>query len=77
MGVEGRRGRRALTSGRALASDRFYGAGAFQLLIVNFHMEIQEPLRSYFVGNQTSTKLEWNHSILPHSSIKRTLSRWT
>jgi hypothetical protein len=31
----------------------FYGAGAFQLLTVNFHIEIQEPLHSYFVGNQT------------------------
>jgi hypothetical protein len=65
MDVEGRRGRRALTFGRALASDRFYGARAFQLLIVNFHMKIQEPLHSYFVGN-----LEWSHSILPHSSTK-------
>jgi hypothetical protein len=35
MGVEGRRGRRALTFGRALAYGRFYGAGVFQLLIVN------------------------------------------
>jgi hypothetical protein len=51
MSVEGRRARRALTSERALASGRFCGAGAFQLLIVNFHMEIQEPLHSYFVGN--------------------------
>jgi hypothetical protein len=73
MGVEGRRGRRALTFGRALTSDRFYGAGAFQLLIVTFYMEIQEPLHSYFVENQTSRKLEWSHSILPHSSTKHTL----
>jgi hypothetical protein len=51
MSIEERRGRRALTFRRALASDRFYGAGAFQLLIVNFHIEIQEPLHSYFVGN--------------------------
>jgi hypothetical protein len=75
MGVEGRRGRRALTFGRALASDRFYGARAFQLLIVNFHMEIQEPLHCNFVGNQTSRELEWSHSILPHSSTKHTLTR--
>jgi hypothetical protein len=54
----GRRGQRALTSGRALASIRFYGAGVFQLLMVNFHMEIQESFHSYFVGNQTSRKLE-------------------
>ena len=58
MGVEERRGRRALTFERALAFDRFYGTGAFQLLIVNFHMEIQEPLHSYFVGNQIARKLE-------------------
>jgi hypothetical protein len=58
VSVEERRGGRALTSGRTLASGHFYGAGAFQLLIVNFHMEIQEPLYSYFVGNQTSRKLE-------------------
>jgi hypothetical protein len=38
MSVEGSRGGRALMSGRALASGRFCGAGAFQLLIVNFHM---------------------------------------
>jgi hypothetical protein len=38
MSVEGRRGKRALTFGRALASDLFYGAGTFQLIIVNFHM---------------------------------------
>jgi hypothetical protein len=53
----GGRGRRVLTFGKALASDRFYGAGAFQLLIVNFHMEIQEPLHSYFIRNQTSKKI--------------------
>jgi hypothetical protein len=53
MNVEGERGG-ALASGRALVSDRFCGARAFQLFMVNFHMEIQEPLRSYFVGNQTS-----------------------
>jgi hypothetical protein len=46
----------------------------FQLLIVNFHTEIQEPLHSYFVENQTSRKLEWSHCILPHSSTKHTLS---
>jgi hypothetical protein len=72
MSVERTRWRRALTSGRALASDRFYRAGAFQLLIVNFHIEIQEPLHSYFVGNQIARKLEWSHSILPHSSTKHT-----
>jgi hypothetical protein len=56
---------RALTFRRALASDRFYGAGALQLFTVNFHMEIQESLHSYFVGNQTSRKFKWSHSILP------------
>jgi hypothetical protein len=58
MSVEGRRGGRALTSGRALASGYFCGAGAFQLLIANFHIEIQKSLHSYFVGNQTFRKLE-------------------
>jgi hypothetical protein len=62
-------GGRALTSERAFASGRFCGAGAFQLLIVNFHMEIQEPLHSYFFENQTFRKLEWSHSILPHSLV--------
>jgi hypothetical protein len=38
MSVE-RRGRRALASGRALAFCRFCGAGAFQLFMINFHME--------------------------------------
>jgi hypothetical protein len=66
---------------RALTSGRFYGARAFQLLIinlliVNFHMKIQEPLHSYFVGNQTSRKLEWNHSILHRFSNKHTLIEW-
>jgi hypothetical protein len=73
MSVEGRRGGRALTSERPLASGHFCIAGALQLLIVNFHMEIQEPLHSYFVRNQTSIKLEWSHSILPHSSTKYTI----
>jgi hypothetical protein len=42
MGIEGMRGRRALTPERALASGHFCGAKAFQLLIVvNSHMEIQ------------------------------------
>jgi hypothetical protein len=36
----------------------FFGARAFQLLIVNFHMEIHKSLHSYFVENQTSRKLE-------------------
>jgi hypothetical protein len=40
MSVEGRIGGRALMSRRAFASGRFCGAGAFQLLIVNFHKEI-------------------------------------
>jgi hypothetical protein len=39
MSVEGREGR-ALASGRALAYGRFCGAKAFQLFMVNFHMEI-------------------------------------
>jgi hypothetical protein len=43
MSVEGRR---ALTFGSALAFNCFYEAGAFQLIIVNFHMEIQESLHS-------------------------------
>jgi hypothetical protein len=73
VSVEGRRGGRALTSERALASDHFCGAGALQLLIVNFYMEIQEPLHSYFVGNQKYRKLEWSHSILPRSSTKNLL----
>jgi hypothetical protein len=42
--------------GRTLTSDRF--CAAFQLLIINFHMEFQKPLHSYFVGNQTSRILE-------------------
>jgi hypothetical protein len=50
MSVEGRRGERALTFGRTLASGRFFGAGAFQLLIVNFHKEIQEPLPDNWNG---------------------------
>jgi hypothetical protein len=52
----------------------FFGARAFQLLIVNFDMKIREPLHSYFVGNQTSRKLERNHYILTRSSTKRTIS---
>jgi hypothetical protein len=75
MSVEGRRGGRALTSGRALAFDRFCGARAFQLLIANFYMKIREPLYSYFVGNQTSKKLKRNHSILARSLIKHTLRK--
>jgi hypothetical protein len=31
---------------------RFCGAEAFQLLIVNFYMKIQESFHSYFVGNK-------------------------
>jgi hypothetical protein len=54
-----------VTSGRVLTSGHFCGAEVFQLLIVNFDMEIQELLYSYFVGNQTSRKLKWAHSILP------------
>jgi hypothetical protein len=38
-------------SERALASGCFYEARAFQLFIVNFYIEIQKPLHSYFVGN--------------------------
>jgi hypothetical protein len=53
-GEEGERSR----SGERSHSIVFYGAGALQLLIVNFHMKIQEPFHSYFIGNQTSRKLE-------------------
>jgi hypothetical protein len=49
MSIERRE--RALTSGRALASGRFCGANAFQLLIVNFYIEVQKPLHSYFIEN--------------------------
>jgi hypothetical protein len=48
MIVKGRRGG-ALAFGRALVSCCFLGARAFQLFIVNFYMEIQKPLRSYFI----------------------------
>jgi hypothetical protein len=66
MGVEERRGRRALTFERALASYRFYGAGVFQLLIVKFHIEIQSRSTLIFVRNQTFRKLECSPSILSH-----------
>jgi hypothetical protein len=52
MSVEERKGRRALASERALASNHFVGAGALQLFMVNFHIK----LHSFFVRNQTSKK---------------------
>ena len=46
MSVERRRGRRASTSARALASGRFDGARASQLFMINFYMKTgQESLR--------------------------------
>jgi hypothetical protein len=38
MSVQGRRGRRALASERARVQS-FFGVGAFQLFMVNFHMK--------------------------------------
>jgi hypothetical protein len=45
MSVEGRR---VLTSGRALTSSHFGGAGAFQLFIVNFHIETPGAVQLLF-----------------------------
>jgi hypothetical protein len=47
---------------RALASGRFYGAGVFQLLIVNFYMEIMS--RSTLILLETKHPENWNGAIL-------------
>jgi hypothetical protein len=52
-GEEGERSR----SGERSHSIVFYGAGALQLLIVNFHMKIQEPFHSYFIGKPNVQKI--------------------
>lgn len=51
MSIEGRRRMRVLAFEKVFLSDRFCGARALQLLMVNFYIKIKEPLRSYFVGN--------------------------
>jgi hypothetical protein len=57
MSVEGTRGRRVLTSERALTFGRFCGAGVFQLFMVNFHMKTPGAIPLLFVGNQISKKI--------------------
>jgi hypothetical protein len=64
MSVDGRRGKRALTSKRALASGRFCGARAFQLFMVNFYMETSGviPLLFCWKPNIQKIRMEPLHS---------------